>query len=343
MNLRTPLLRPFLTLLAVVAATLTASADDLRNVKRGEPMPACTLAGIDGQTVSSDEMKGSVIVYVCLSAEQRRSELAMMDSQSVAATAGESVKLIHVTADIAQKSYFEKFRQDRAITAPLAIDAQRTFYSKLGMIVFPTTVIVNKEGKLDSVISLHSSEYKRLLTAHIAHAMGTLSDAQLDEQLAARPAEDASPRSAASSHRALAKLMREKGQFDAAKAELAKGLELDKSNHDLMLDLAELCIATDSLDEADQQVAKVLTEQAEHRRAQLLKGEILFYRGSLDASLPVLEEALKLNPNPEMVHYYLGRVFEAKGEKDKALSHYREALAKFVHDPRPANAASNTK
>ena len=57
----------------------------------------------------------------------------------------------HVTADAIQKAYFEKFRQDRGIRTPLALDADRTLYAKLGLIVFPTTVIISKDGKLANV------------------------------------------------------------------------------------------------------------------------------------------------------------------------------------------------
>ena len=332
----------FLLPIVVSAATvLSASADDLRNIKRGEPVPPCSLAAIDGTTIDSSQFKNSVVVYVCLSAEQRRSEMAAMESQGVIQNLGnEPVRLIHVTADITQKAYFEKFRQDRGITTPLVLDAQRTFYSKLGLIVFPTTVIVNKDGKLDSVISLHNSDYRQALDAHIKHALGKLTDAQLDEQLAARPTEDASPKNAASSHRALARLMREKGQLDAARSELTKGLELDKDNREIMLDLADLNLATDDLEGADAMVQKVLAAQADHRRAKLLKGEILLRKGKLDESQAVLEEALTLNPNPELVHYYLGRVMEAKGDKDQALKHYHEALARFVKETHAAAPAA---
>lgn len=332
--------RSLLLLVVTGLSAAAALADDLRNIKRGEPVPPCTLSAIDGTSIDSGQFKDSVVVYVCLSAEQRRSEMAAMESQGVIqALANEPVRLIHVTADITQKAYFEKFRQDRTITTPLALDAQRTFYSKLGLIVFPTTVIVNKEGKLDSVISLHNSDYRHALDAHVQHALGKLTDAQLDEKLAARPTDNASPRNAASSHRALARLMREKGQIDAAKSELTKGLELDKDNREIMLDLAELNLATDELDAADALVQKVLSAQADHRRAKLVKGEILLRKGKLDEAQAILEEALALNPSPELVHYYLGRVMEAKGDKDKALKHYHEALARFVKEPLAAGSA----
>jgi tetratricopeptide (TPR) repeat protein len=345
MNSRQPILRTLVIASAMTAAAFHVSADDLRNVKRGEPFPTYKLPSIDGTVADSDGSKASVQVIVCLSAEQRRSELAAMESLEVVRALGSApVRILHVTADVVQKAYFEKFRQERSINTPLAFDADRAFYAKLGLIVFPTTIIVNKDGKLDSVISLHSSDYKNLLDAHVRHAMGTLTDKQLDERLAAHPSEESSPKSAASAHRSLARLMREKGQLDTAKAELTKGLELDPQNREIMLDLADLNLALGDLDGADTALQSVLQAQSDHRRAKLLKGEVLFRRGKLDEAQSVLQDSLALNPSPELAHYFLGRIAETRGEKDKALEHYREALKHFVRDiDPPANPPSPAK
>lgn len=346
-TLQRPLIGLAAALLVASAAGSLARADDLRNVKRGEPFPTYKLATIDGKVADSDAAKGSVLVIVCLSAEQRRSELAAMESlQVVSEFKNEPVQLVHVTADVVQKAYFEKFRGERSITSPLALDADRAFYAKLGLIVFPTTVIVNKEGKLDNVISLHSSEYKSVLDAYIRHALGTLDDKQLAERLAAKPSKEASPKSAASAHRSLARLMREKGQLDSAKAELTKGLALDADNQELMLDMADLSLALNELDGADALLNKILAVNNDHRRAKQLRGEVLFSRGKLDEAKGVLEEALPLNPNPELAHYYLGRICEKQGDKDGALEHYREALKHFVHEattaPQPQQPSAAT-
>ncbi len=314
-------------------SALRAGADELRNVKRGEPVPAFRMPTLDGTVLDSESLKGTVVVLVCLSAEQRRSELAAMESQQVFQALGsEPVKLVHITADVVQKPYFEKFRQDRGITATLAFDPDRACYNKLGLIVFPTTVIIGKDGKLDNVISLHSAEYKRVLDASVRHAEGTINDEEFKQRLAAQPSDNSSPKSFASAHRALARSLREKGQPDAAALELNKALEQDPDNREVMLDLAEIDVAKGDFDAADALLAKVLHAQADHKRAKQLSGIILFKRGKLDEAEKVLVEAIYLNPNPEVAHYYLGRIYEARGQQGKALEQYREGLGRMVHD-----------
>jgi len=332
MPARNVCVRGLAVLALILAVAPPARADDLRNVKKGEPVPAYRLPAVDGTVVDSEALKGSAVVIVCLSAEQRRSELAAMDSFNAwQKLDNEGVKLIHVTADVIQRSYFESFRVERGVTVPLAFDSDRSFYGKLGLIVLPTTIVIDAEGKLAHVISLHSAKYEQTLGAYMRHTLGELSDAELENELATSPGAG-SPKSLASAHRALARSMREKGLLDTAKAELLKACDQEPDNHEIMLDLADLDMAMGDLDGADTLVESVLQGQPNHRRAQQLKGVVYFQRGRYDEAEKLLTEALKLNPNPEQVHYYLGRICEKRGQTDRALEHYREALRRLLGD-----------
>jgi tetratricopeptide (TPR) repeat protein len=323
-------------LMAVVVMVLTATApaaDELRNVKRGEPFPEFRMATIDGKSVDSAELKGTVYVVVCLSAEQRSSELAAIDSAKVVHELGDTVKLVQVTADVIHKSYFQKFRDERKLDATLALDADRVLFGKLGLIVFPTTAIVNAEGKLAHVITLHSPEYAHTLDTYVRHAMGSIDDKEVLDRLKARATTEGSPKSVAATHRAAARFLREKGKLPEARVELGKAREQDPKNPDILLDLADLDLYQGQLDEADALVAEVLGAQAEHRRAKQLRGITLYRRGNLADAEKVLLEALELNPEPSRVHYYLGRIYEKQSDTTKALEHYREALRKTLNEP----------
>ena len=331
---RTTCIRGLILLALTATLVLPAHADDLRNVKKGEPVPAYRLPTLESTIVESEALKGSTVVIVCLSAGQRRSELAAMESFNTwQKLDNEQVKLIHVTADVIQKSYFESFRQERGIDVPLAFDADRSFYGKLGLIVLPTTIIIDAEGKLAHVISLHSSKYEHTLDAYIRHTLGQLTDKELAKSLHIGASGKGSPKSLASAHRALARSMREKGLLDTARAELLKAREQEPDNHEVMLDLADLDIALGDLDAADDLVALVLESQPNHRRALQLKGIGFFHRGQFEEAEVILTKALKLNPNPELVHYYLGQISEHKGEQEQALEHYREALRRLLGEP----------
>ncbi len=330
------------TCVLTVTSAAPAHADELRNVKRGEPLPAYRLPTVDGRLVESEALKGLVVVMVCLSAEQRSSELAAMESSDVIKAIGdEGVRLIHVTADVVHKPYFERFREERRLDVPLALDADRALYGRLGLIVFPTTIIADREGKLARVVALREADYAQTLDAYVRHALGTIDDKELEERLKAHPSADASPKSRASAHRAAARFLREKGLLAGAKDELNKAREQDPGNADILLDLADLELAGGNLDAADELVRGVLDAEPEHRRAKQIKGIVLYRRDRLTEAESVLNEALVLNPDPARIHYYLGRICERQGQPGRAIEHYREALRRFLNEPEVSTPPSS--
>jgi tetratricopeptide (TPR) repeat protein len=326
-----------LTMLATIAMwPASGRADDLRNIRRGEPMPAYRLPTISGETVESDALKGRVIVMVCLSAEQRRSELAAMDASAVVAgfEPGE-VFLVYVTADAIHKAYFEKFRSDRNITAPLAFDADRALFANLGLIVYPTTIVIGADAKLMQVMSLHDGEYRHTLHAYVRHALGQISDQELGDEMSQPSARNGTPKSTASAHRAMARSQRERGNLLAARDELLKAREQDPTDREIQLDMADLELALGDLEEAEEIIALVLESEPDHRRAKQLKGIALYRRDMLDEAQMMLEESIVLNPRPELAHYYLGLICEENGDQAGAVSHYRIALQHLLGVPSP--------
>jgi tetratricopeptide (TPR) repeat protein len=338
-------------------------ADELRNLRRGEPLPPFRLVSIDGELIDSSRYTGSVLVIVYLAAEQRSSELAAIDARKVvdklaaetrsgmggqggeATTAqGEDVAdapapaaaLLFITADVVRKSYFERFRQERNLDVPLALDADRSLYGKLGLIVFPTTLIINAEGKLAQVISLHNPDYAHVLDAHLQHASAAIDDAELRERLLTRPASEGSPKSRASAHRALARQLREKGSLEGARGELLAARALDEENIEILLDLAETELSLGEVASAAAHAEAALTRNPTHRRAKQVLAVTLFHKGRLEEAERILIQALHLNPDPARIHYYLGRICEQQGRTGEALEHYRRALARLLNESTPA-------
>jgi tetratricopeptide (TPR) repeat protein len=329
--------------LCLACLALQASADELRNLRRGEPMPPYRLVSSEGQLIDSEEYKGTVLVMVYLAAEQRSSELAAIDARAVVGQFSEAadpeappVKLLYITADVVRKAYFQRFCEERGLDAPLALDADRSLYGKLGLIVFPTTLIINRDGKLAHVISLHNPDYTHVLDSNIRHALELIDDEQLRERLKARPTAETSPKRIAAAHRALARQMREQGRLEQAREELIKSREHDPENPEILLDLADLEVALNNIDQAARMVDVVLRENPGHRRAKQIRGIVLFHKGQLAEAESVLLEALHLNPDPARIQYYLGRIYEQQGQTAKAVEHYRRALERFLHENGPA-------
>ena len=330
------MIRQMSTVLTVTTAVMLSGssathADRLRNVKVGDQMPAFALKTIDGQTMESRSLKGKAAVIVFIAAEQASSEKAVRAAHNVAASLRkEQVQLLFVSADIVQSAYFRAHRDKTNIHDPLAFDVDREFYGKLGLIVLPTTLIVDRAGKLAVVMSGYKSDYPHVLDARVRHTLGLIDDEELAKLLAAKAFVRDRPEDRAARHRAAARLLRQKGLLKDAEDELAEALKLDPTNADTQLDLADIHLLRDKIAEAAAIVDAVLKADPNHRRGKLVHGIVLFRQNNLDTAEKVLQEALLLNPDPARTHYYLGKLHEKKGDKDKALHHYRQALQRVM-------------
>ncbi len=318
----------------IASPPASASTGSPRNVKLGEAVPAYRLPTMMKTIVDSAQTDDQVVVLIYIVARQRSSERAAKDANRIVNEfEGQPVELIFVTANTDHQPYFEQFWKNESIDAPLAFDTERKLYSDLGLVVFPTTIIIDREGRLAHVISTRGANYPNILDGYIRHTLGLLNDAGLKERIEARTLPANSPKSLASRHRTVARLLREKGLLPAAEKELLEALKLDPDNIDARLDLADLCLRVDRVDDASRFVDQALEINSRHRRAKLLRGITFFRQNKLDEAEAILTEALVLNPDPARTHFYLGRINEARGDKDKAIEHYRQALRRLLDEP----------
>jgi tetratricopeptide (TPR) repeat protein len=328
----------FTLLLSVLAlATLwpppAARADQLRNVHPGEELPPLDAAGLDGQPVKSADAANKVLVLVYLSARQKQSEEALASAHRVTSNLGNpSVKLLFISADASEADYFRQLRDRVMAHEPFALDDSRSYYGKLGLIVFPTTVVTDKAGKLRHVLASWTRDYEYHLELCCRQALGEFDEAELTKRLENRPLEKDDRRARADRHRAVAAILREKGMPDGAIAELEQALTADPGNADAALDLAGILVGQGKFDAAEKRVQEVLTTQPSHHASKLLLGLVQLKRDRLDEAETLLKEALAMNPDPLRAHYYLGQLYERKGDFRLAAEHYREALKRSLKE-----------
>ncbi len=318
--------------LAIPVASLLA--DRLRNLKEGETLPPFTAEGLDGRGVAAKDFSGKALVVVYLSARQRQSEQALASAHSVIGNLGKpDLKLIFMSSDAGEATYFRELRDRLTAHEPFALDPQRAYYGKLGLIAFPTTVIASKEGKLVHVIAGWSRDYEHQLEVYSRHASGEFDEAEVAKRLEARPAAKNEARDKADRHRSTAGVLRKKGMLDSAVQELEQAVAADPTYADAIADLAEVLVQQARINDAEKRINELLAKQPQYHRAKLVLGLIKLKRNQLDDAEKLLTESLIMNPDPIRSHYYLGMLYEKKGEHKAAMEHYRDALKRCLNEP----------
>lgn len=321
--------------LALVALTLISvaavSTDQLRNIKRGHQVPPLNAIGLDGKPINSADTVGTVRVLLYLRAHQERSEQALASAHRIVERiGGNQLRLIYLSAAVDQADHFRQLRDRLKAHEPFALDKDREYYGRLGLIVCPTTVIVSNEGRLLHVIASWTRDYDHQLETRCRHALGELDDAELAKRLTVQAKADDDARARADQHRAVAAVLRSKGMSDNAIRELEQALAADPSCADATVELAEILIARENLDDAEKHINELLARQPAYPSAKLTLGLIRLKRGQLDDAERILKEALLLNPDPVRAHYYLGRLYEQRGEHKLAMEHYRDGLERSL-------------
>jgi len=320
--------------IAIALAAGIAQADPDKKIQPGDQMPEFSLQSDQGKEISNTIFSDRTTVFIYVIAKQQGSERAIADASKVINDMkGQPVNLVIVSGNPDHSEYFQEFWEEKKIQATLAVDPERALYGALGLIAFPTTLVVNTDGKLVHALSTHSSNYPYVLEGYIQHAVGQLDDSALQEHLKARSLPTSSPKSVASRHRAVARLMQGKGLYETAEKELIVALEYDEENHDTRLDLADLYLHLGRVSEAASYIGQVLSADPEHRRAMLLQGIMLFRQGNYPESRATLQRALVLNPDPARTLYYLGLVSEALGDIDQAVNYYRQSVGRLLNEP----------
>jgi tetratricopeptide (TPR) repeat protein len=308
-------------------------ADELRNVKPGDQVPDFQLPTMAGETIGRADLGGQAVILVFLSGQQRSSESAAATAFAVYRALGhDDLALVFVTADTAHTAYFRRLRDETNQHEPLGLDFERALYGKLGLIVLPTTILVDKEWKLAHVISSYKSDYEHVLASYARHTLGLIDDDQLQRELETESFRRDRPADRIARHRAAAQILWKSGMLADVENELRAALDIDPHHADARLDLAALYLARGQVTEAGAIVDDVLVANPYHRRGRLVYGVALYRADKLEEAELALREALVLNPDPAQTHYYLGLIYEKKGDTAKALEHYRESLARLMED-----------
>ena len=320
-------------LAAMVPICPTARADELRNTKLGDQVLDFQLPTMAGKTIGRADLEGKAVILVFLSARQRSSESAAASALAVYdALHADDLALVFITADTAHTAYFRQHRQQTNQHEPLGLDFERSLYGQLGLIVLPTTILIDRQWKLAHVISSYKSDYEHVLMSYAQHTLGVIDDDQLRRKLETGSFRRDRPADRIARHRAAARILWKSGMFADVENELGAALDIDPRHADARLDLAALHLARGQVTEAGEIVDDVLAANPYHRRGKLMYGVVLYRAGKLEEAELALREALVLNPDPAQTHYYLGLIYEKKGDTAKALEHYRQSLARLMED-----------
>ena len=264
----------------------------------------------------------SVLVFVM--AGQQRSLDALKHVQQVAKE-HEGVTPIAVisgqNAAIKAKQLAELAGWPHAIVA----DEPYTLSGVARVRAWPTTLVVDEQGRQAAPIAGLTNTYLPDLAAYVDHAAGRIDQAQLKERLASRAAATDRQNDVAARHLGVAQGLIEMGKYTQAADELKQVLDLKPDDARAQVLMAQVEVRLGKARDALTRLDKVDASGLAPWQAPTVRGLALATLGRWNEAKAALAQAIRLNPKPAESHYLLGRAHEQASEWRLAAQAYRAA------------------
>ena len=305
-----------------------------RNINEGQPVPGFTLKDMGGSDVSLSSYAGKVVIVAFIKPDQENSAEALRDLQKMnARLQAKGIAILAVMPEMDQQAGLKELVEKEKITFPVLLDDGRKVYGEWGAFLYPTTGIIDKEGKLAVQVPSHNRKYAETVEGNALLAAGEVTKEQLDAKLNPKEKEKLTPEQKEASRRMmLAQKLLERKMIDKAAAELEQAVQADPNLAEARVKYGFVLLKTGDPVKARENFTKAveINPRAEDAKAGL--GAALTAQGEVDKGIETLTEALKMNPRPARTHFELGRAYEKKGAPDKAAEHYRKALEELSPD-----------
>ncbi len=315
----------------LVCLLLFAPLSSAISIPLGHGAPDFSLSSTNGDTVSISNFKDKTLIVLFWRTGQKRSAMALKETDEVLKKYNKKgVQAICIIQSSDDQEEAANMIREKDISCPLFIDSDRRAYGDYGIRVFPTTILVNKEGAVAYDIPSHPLTYKMKLDGYVRKLLGEINDEELEHVLSPQKAktDDATLESMRLYN--LAMKFVNMRMFDQAVDTAVKSAEAKPDRIESLTLLGFLYLETDDAEKALETFNTAVELDPESNDIKTGLGGALILNKEYDKAIEVLEGATVANPYSQMTYYELGKAYELKGNKDKTIEMYKKAIEKIV-------------
>ncbi len=322
-------LKPWGCFVAAALLLWPFGAQGFRKVRAGEEAPAFSVKTVDGGEVSLGALRGKAVVLAFLRIDQEKSAKAARALADLRKTFGEdrvAVVGIVLNPDAGDP---KAWAEGLGVSFPLGLDPQREVYGAYGVLVAPSTGVIDPAGRFVEEVGGYTASYRDDVERLVRRALGEAVEEPGAEAVA--PAKTPE-RKAAERHLQKAKILLKRKMTRKALEAARAAVEADDAFGEAHALLGRLLLeeSADNADQAEVHFRKALQANPRSLEAKLGLARVLSLRGDAEGAARILEEAARITPKPERVYYELGRVYEGAERYKEAVEAYRKALERLL-------------
>lgn len=297
--------------------------------KQGDRVPNISIRTIDGNHISLDERKGKIIVLAFWKQDDDKSSKMLTDLSRISQEfQDKDVTFLAINGDKASDKQIREMALAKEPTCLFASDPDLTTYSRLGILVLPTTLIIGPDAKLAFIQDLYSRNFYTQTRAYVRFLLGEITQNQLNAELDPGKFVKVSPaRIKAERYVNLGRVLLDVKEKEKARKALEKAVEADPTFPEPHLLLAGLCLEDKEVRKAGTELEQALKLNPCPKEGKLLQGLTYAGQGEDGLAIAVLQELVENNPEPPPEAYHqIGKIYEKQNNTSEALAAYRMAL-----------------
>ncbi len=336
-------------LLCVLTAvcSIASAQSELRNARVGDKIEPFTLIDMDSSEFQYQHRPGRVSILAFLAARQKRSDRALDDLLTVVADMRRlqhPVDLVVIITGGEGIDYFREKQDERLRDVPMLIDANDALWGRMGIVVTPTTIMIDREGTVRWIRAGHGFDFATDAQARLKLALDLGSASVGDDAEPVHALTNDSAKDRARRHLRMGRILARKGEVESAISEFQNAVALTPGAADVQLELTSMLCRAGRGDDALAAAERITpVTRAEHARLTMVRGWAHRQLGDLDEAVTLLTKSIELDPGSARALYELGKTYEQRGENQSALNAYRRALAAHYDEPvelpsRPASS-----
>jgi peroxiredoxin len=288
------------------------------NVQAGDAAPDFTLNSVEDEAITLSKFRGTIVVLLYLKTEQARSLEAMKEIQDLFGHyRSRCIQVLGVTAEAGERESILKIARENNLDFPILVDSERDVYGNYGIMVYPSAVIIDREGNVAYGIPGHSLSYKIKMDGRFRYLLGEISEEELKTVMSPkREVKDDALLKAERRYNLALKFtssrMNDQALMMVKQSIMAKP-DFTKSH----ILLGFLLLEDGEGDEAYDAFRKALDITPDSKDAKTGLGSALVVKGELDKAIEILTDAASLNPHSQRTFYELGNAYNLKGDEAK--------------------------
>ena len=303
-----------------------------RRIGTGNKMPEFSASDTSEKVFDYKHGIGKVLIVVFLSANQKHSAKAATDVEGIIgkiSADAEQLEVVVTVDDPNCSDYFQSREKGPAKYFHILLDREYELWGKFGIIVTPTVIISDTNDTVQWVKAGHSYDFVPVIRARLNQALGIAQEIDPNDASRVKTVTNATATVAARAkrHLQMAKMLQAKGRIESAINEVRKAKELDPNSVEAALEIGELFCRVGKNEAALNIVERIkATKRLDKARLLRISGWAKRQMGDLETAEKNLLEATKLDAKSARWFFELGQVYQAKGDKDKAIAAYYRAL-----------------